>query len=68
MNEKKRKGGAARLRETNKKLLLTAGLKCHNLLNIFSTISEKQKPKNLVSMTKMYVIMSICIFICPQIV
>lgn len=53
MNEKKRKGGAARLRETNKKLLLTAGSNCHNLLSMFSTISEKQKSDNVVSMTKM---------------
>jgi len=54
MNEQKRKGGAARLREKNKKLLLTAGSNCHSLLSMFSTISEKQKPDNFVSMTKMY--------------
>jgi len=49
MSEKKRKGGAARLRDTNKKLLLTAGSQCHNLLNMFSTLTEKQKPNNFVS-------------------
>ncbi|KAL4097417.1 hypothetical protein QTP88_022200 [Uroleucon formosanum] len=49
MNEKKRKGGAARLRDTNKKLLLTAGSQCHNLLNMFSTLTEKQKPNNFKS-------------------
>ncbi|KAL4091506.1 hypothetical protein QTP88_026182 [Uroleucon formosanum] len=46
MNKKKRKGGAARLRDTNKKLLLTAGSQCHHLLNMFSTLTEKQKPNN----------------------
>ncbi|KAL4084758.1 hypothetical protein QTP88_027669 [Uroleucon formosanum] len=49
MNEKKRRGGAARLRDTNKKLLLTAGSQCHNLLNMFSTLTEKQKPNNFKS-------------------
>jgi len=54
MNKKKEVQLVARLREKNKKHLLTAGSNCHSLLSMFSSISEKQKPDNFVSMTKMY--------------
>ncbi|KAL4096735.1 hypothetical protein QTP88_021629 [Uroleucon formosanum] len=61
MNKKKRKGGAARLRDTNKKLLLTAGSQCHNLLNMFSTLTEKQKPNNfsILVVYQMYIVSKI---------
>lgn len=53
MDIKKRKGSAARLGENYK--AFASGSKYHNILSTFSTIPQKQKPNNYVSINEIYI-------------